>query len=623
MRNILAITARELQERRLVFLAAFLGGIVTVLVSYFRSFGMGKEDSLVVGSLIMVTVFSLGTGMLGGGSMMARDLVERRMSFYLARPVSMLEIWGGKMLAAVLLALVSATIVVIPIALAGGMPLLAALRRSGDVGDVLRLSTLGAIAAVALGHYLSITARSRSTWVALDLAAPLLLAIPIALVVRWFDRGIATQLIKGSAIAMAAAFVLLLWISSAVGLSRGRAELREVHKRTSIVLWGGMTVVVAAFLAFGTWVRSAGPEDIRALYSVDPSPSGDGVIISGRMRGRADYFATFYIDAEGRSERIVPSNQGEYSADGRVAVVCEGEARPSPRGDNCDAVHVLRFDGESISTARTTISFRGSVSRALSPDGSLMAAINDNTFTVWDLAREQMILSARMPATLNLSVRRFGFIDDTTIRFLGKPDIEGQEHVEIHDFDLSKKAWRPVSSVPREGDIGLIPSYSMATYLLGSINGLTLYDSATGTALLSVPGATPRSGWGVFLHDDRVLLYDRPAGRLHLYTQRGDLVREIAVPGNSRLTWPSEPSPGWIALSEWEMGQEKPWKRLWLVNLETGETIKKESDLRAVGRWPGPSVEPGSFASRLFITPDDQLVYFDPLSGEQRPVPNV
>ncbi|HUP64136.1 MAG TPA: hypothetical protein VM557_02495 [Thermoanaerobaculia bacterium] len=614
MRHILAITARELQERRLVFLAAFLAGVVTVLVAYFRSFGMGKEDSLVVGSLIMIAVFSLGTGMLGGASMLARDLVERRMSFYLARPVSMMEIWGGKMLAAVLMALLSAAIVVIPIALVGGKPLLAALRRSGDVGGVLLLSTLGAIVAVALGHYLSITLRSRSTWVALDLAAPLVLAIPIALVVHWFDRGIAIKLIMGSATALAAAFILLLWISSAVGLSRGRAELREVHKRTSIVLWGGMAVVVAMFLAFGAWVRSAGPEDIRGLYSVDPTPSGDGVIISGKMRGRADYFATFYINAEGRSERIVPSSQTKYSADGRVAVVCER--------DNCDAVQVLRFDGNGVSTKSTTISFRGRVNRVLSPDGSLMAAINENTFTVWDLAREQMIVSTRMPMT-NVGVRRLGFVDDTTIRFIATGDVDAREHVQVHEFHLDDKSWRLASSVLREGDGGVIPSNSLATYLLTSGNGRSLHDSATGTALLTLSGATAAKGWGAFLHDDRVLFYDRTAGRLRLYTQRGDLVREIVVPTNGRLSWPGEPSPGWVALSEWEMGQDQPWKRLWLVNLETGEAIKKDSDLRAVGRWSGPSVEPGSFSSKLFVTPDHRLVYFDPFSGERRPVPNV
>ncbi|HUP64137.1 MAG TPA: hypothetical protein VM557_02500 [Thermoanaerobaculia bacterium] len=623
MRHILAITARELQERRLVFLAAFLAGVVTILVAYFRSFGMGREDSLIVGAFSMIAVFSIGVGLLGGASMMARDLVERRMSFYLARPVSMMEIWGGKMLAALVLALLSATIVVIPIVLVGGRPLLAGLQRE-DVGGVVSLSALGAVAAVALGHYLSITARSRSTWVALDLVAPLLLAIPIAMVVRWFAGGSAVKLIGGSAVALVTAFVLLLWISSAVGLARGRAELREVHKRTSILLWGGMAIVVASFLAFGGWVRSAGPEDIRSFYSVDPSPSGDGVVVSGRMRGRADYFSTFYLTADGRSERITPSSETIYSADGRVAVVCErgGALLPSVFAERgCDAVEVLRFDGNGVSSRRTTISFRDDNTKVLSPNGSLMAAISNNTFTVWNLAREQMMASARMPAALG--VRRLGFMDETTIRFIGTANVEGQNHVEVHEFDLSEKAWRTVSSVLRDGESSIMSSHSLATYFINASNGRSLHDSATGNVLLTIPGATRRTGWAVFLHDDRVLLYDRPAGRLYLYAQRGELIREIVVPANSRLTWPSEPSPGWLALSEWEMGEDEPWKRLWLVNLETGESIKKESDLRALIGWSGPSEKPGSFGSRLFITPDDRLVYFDPFSGERRPVPNV
>ena len=613
MRHILAITARDLQERRLVFLAAFLAGVVTILVAYFRSFGMGREDSLIVGALSMIAVFSIGVGLLGGASMMARDLVERRMSFYLARPVSMIDIWGGKMLAALLLALLSSVIVVIPIALVGGRPFLAALQKSEDWQSVVFLSALGAVAAVALGHYFSITARSRSTWVALDLVAPLLLAVPIAMVVRWFARGVAVWLIAGSAVTLTATFVLLLWISSAVGLARGRAELREVHKRTSIVLWGGMAVVVAAFLAFGAWVRNAGPEDIRRFYSVDPSPSGDGVIVSGQMRGRADYFATFYLNADGRAERITPSSDIVYSANGRVAVVCER--------DECDPVEVLRFDGNGVSSKRTTISFRDNNSKALSPDGSLMAAIHDNTFTVWDLAQEQMIVSSRMPSA-QIGVRRLGFIDDTTIRFIAIGDIDGREHVQVHEFQLSDKSWRLASSVESHHDSGLMTSHSMATYLLTGNDGRRLYDSATGTALLTLPRRAEGGGWHVFLHDDRVLFYDRATGRLHLYTQRGDLVREIAVPTKSRLTRPSEPSPGWIALSEWE-GPDEPRKRLWLVNLETGESIKKDSDLRALTGWSGPSEKPGSFGSRLFLTPDDRLVYFDPFSGTRRPVPNT
>jgi ABC-type transport system involved in multi-copper enzyme maturation permease subunit len=121
MRELLWITERELRERRLVLVGAFLIGLLTLATPLLPRLRSEKPLYLInTGATIMGVAISVAVAILAGASAIGRDLAERRLGFYFSKPLGSMSIWGGKMLGALLLAVVSGLLVVLPATLLGG-----------------------------------------------------------------------------------------------------------------------------------------------------------------------------------------------------------------------------------------------------------------------------------------------------------------------------------------------------------------------------------------------------------------------------------------------------------------------------------------------------------------------
>ena len=73
-------------------------------------------------ALGLALIVSLVLAMALGGSVIARDLGERRLGFYFARPISGGAIWAGKLAAAAVLAVGAGVLVLLPASLFSGLP---------------------------------------------------------------------------------------------------------------------------------------------------------------------------------------------------------------------------------------------------------------------------------------------------------------------------------------------------------------------------------------------------------------------------------------------------------------------------------------------------------------------
>src|SRR4051812_36820470 len=176
MRGFLAIFEREIVERRLLAVAALALGLIPPMVPLLPGMPSASPAELRSGvALSLALVLSFVFALLLGGSVIVRDLVEHRLGFYFARPLTGGAIWAGKLAAAAVLAAGAGLLVLLPPPLLGGVP-----DPSGSWGATWVALSRPEIAAVWLGALLLIVAvshaagvifRSRSPWLLVDLAA--------------------------------------------------------------------------------------------------------------------------------------------------------------------------------------------------------------------------------------------------------------------------------------------------------------------------------------------------------------------------------------------------------------------------------------------------------------------
>ena len=99
MRKLLAVAAREMRERWLLFPASFALGFNPLVLP---AFGVDRRVMPEVGLMTSV-LLGAGAAVVMGSTMLARDVANGRLGFLFSRPVSWPAIWGGKWLAALVL----------------------------------------------------------------------------------------------------------------------------------------------------------------------------------------------------------------------------------------------------------------------------------------------------------------------------------------------------------------------------------------------------------------------------------------------------------------------------------------------------------------------------------------
>lgn len=630
MKGMLAVLGRELAEWRLLFLVALVAGLIPLAVPWLPHPGGLEPDEMRDGTALgLALIASAVLALVLGASVLARDLSERRLGFYFARPLSGAAIWAGKMLGAAVLTLGTGVLVLLPTLLVGGN--IAPAGRFGvsetaidNLAACLQL-VLGALLLLVTAHAVSVMVRSRSPWLALDLAA-----LAVVAAVLWSCR----RILRSEAAYFASNLVLTAfvgWVLVAAAVAglvqvvRGRTDLRRGHRLLSLTLWSLLGAAALGSFGYTRWVLGATPRDLVDLVSVLPAPSGNWIAVSGEAAGRLGYTPSFLLDlGSGRFVKIDGTLQPfmhsplVYSEDGSRAVWLSRSS-----GEE-SALSFLDLRRPGAVPVRTSISYRRTLrSLTLSPDGHRVAARWGDRLTVDDLQTGRLLVSMTLPLDNDFSERPL-FTDSGHLQIFQSSEIEERGQSPVWrltrlDLDIATRRITPGTelNIPgRKGGWHLSPDGTHV--LLSRFSETQLADLRTGRIL---PLPAPKDLFATkFFADGRFTVTGKEGRRLvlYLFSPDGAELLRVPLPG-SRILVGGQPAPGLLAVATSDSASyqdRKAWTS-WLIDLRTGRARLLERGLLPTTMGPR---EPGSLPSRMFYRAQGDLLLLDPATGQLRTV---
>ena len=611
LRGLMAIAAREVSER-----VALLGLAVVVAGVPFIGPWIGIGDRPLLGVLLGV-VMVCAAAVLTGSSVIASDLAEGRLGFFFSRPVPWWSIWGGKMLAAIVLTFLAGAIVLGPSALAGdwGLP---------PGGWWLRVLVPGLIAVIGTVNVLAVGYRARSLWFAADLA---MTGGLVWIVVRtsrglmtWGVWAISYDFITTALWVLAAAVT----VAGAAQVARGRADITRSHRVMSIALWAVLTPVALGYAAWGTWVQRMGPADVRSVLSAWSAPKGPWIVITGHARWpRPESLSAALLvnTSTGRFLRLghaFSPLRPAFSADATVAAWIADPLGTTPRL----AVANLATREPILSDVPLPVPRASLLGFALSPDGRYAAVAQPTLATVFALG------SAQTAATAPLTRDRFtGIAFDAQDRaHLLNPlyDARSPGRVELVVLDPATRTATTTGSLDTRGN----PS---ETWALGAATvavvhrpdlrpSLTLHDGTTGTLIGTL---VPEGGAGrifaTFLRDGRLAVVTSGRGvTLRLFSAQGIEAWSLEVAPVYSFPRATEAAPGVLAVELSSHGRGTQSDTV-LVDANAGRVIRSETGLRPAAAswfwWRAPALpDDGS----LFIHDGGALVRLNAATGARQ-----
>jgi ABC-type transport system involved in multi-copper enzyme maturation permease subunit len=615
--NTLVIARRELAEKRFVFLTA--AGLLLVmpllsLVHGATEWGSGAFIATVGG--VAAIGYTLSLAILLGASVIGRDLSDKRLSFYFAKPVSASSIWFGKVLASLILMVACFLVLMAPVFLLA----LDAWRSSWNVnlGAMTALVALLSVALFVGSHVISTMARSRSARIVLDgILAFAACAIATLLVRRIYSHD-AIDLAIGLAIGMAVATIVALLFSGAWQLERGRADRQRNHIELSKFVWTSVAIVLALGAAFVAWVTLATPRSLTGFRQAVQATNGPWLFVEGGASLRPGYRAKFLVDSnDGTWYRYRPAGQyrlrAAFTADGRHAAYFADAPRTASRLQ----LYTLDLEGkpEPVDTGITVSPRAGTL--VLSDDGSRAAMVEDQTVRVVDLATKRTIGAARIPVA---NTHMF-FVSNDLLRIYSTAYDGGgaaqRATLRIFEFDAVRHALRETTAAPLVAHtIRATVSADGTTMLLGMHEGadggpsggarLVLADARTGQPSITIPVARRVEIFGAGLLDgNRIAYVSREAdghGLLHVT----GIANPIDLGPLQHGQVLGEPAPGKLVVAAVISGDDGPRRvsESLLVDLARGAVERRETNAgMSLGTF-------GAIDPRVARRIDPQFVFF-------------
>lgn len=560
-----AVVGRELFEWRWLLAAAPLLGLfahLAPLLPGLRHHGNQAIEEAAL--LVFLFLFGIGSAMVLGSSLVARDLAEGRLGFYLARPIPTPTLWLGKLLAGLGLLLLILFGLLLPTLLIDGPTLLAEKIGGGDPGGQPPFSALGeatalqfldyllpanpawlqllqfgaAILLILLGvHALATVLRDRGPWLAFDFAA----LLGVLVLLRGAHAEMLGHQLYGPMVmaerALLFGSVVALALALGVQLEWGRTDVGRGRRVLSLVAWGGL---LACALLVRVYAHSASHPEIEDLETLDAgllSPDGRWLLATGPMHGRSGALGTFLLDletppgADGLPEGhylggLAPSTAAAAFSDDsrrlawsqcRTLVPTDCELRfaeledPSP---------VLSAPPRKPTVAIPIDYFYTHLD--LSPDGSRVGLARNHRFDAYELESGRLLGS--VPGQY---VRWAHFVDRDTARIYRESEdsdpepgssseaglFEGAtyEAVELH---VPSRRATVVSRVPAayvDGPSNLSPDGQRALAFSLAPRRYLLLDPRSGEVVVDLmdhlgPPSRNRFLFGRFLHDGRLVV---------------------------------------------------------------------------------------------------------------------
>jgi hypothetical protein len=562
---------------------------------------------------LLGVVMILAAAVLTGSSVIARDLAEGRLGFFLSRPLPWWSIWGGKMLAALVLTFAAGVIVLGPSAFDRDWRLPAG-------GWWVTIVAPGLFALIGIANALAIAYRGRSAWFALDLALAAALGWAVVHTSRtlmdWGAFSFEPSLPSAALWLLAAAVT----IAGAAQVAEGRGDIRRGHRVLSIVVWSLLTPAVLAYAAWGTWVGRFGPADFRKVVSAWPSPKGSWIVAAGRTRWpRPENFTpSVLMDASGQRFLRVGAGFAErgpvFSGDARRAVWVTGAWTDSPRlmTANLDSNH------PSVSRVPLPVPPGSVISVALSADGENVAIVQAHQATVFKLGSAQALASAPVRAYW---WRPIVFTSDGRAHVLSELS-DGTLDVVVLDPTTRKATTTGHISTrgypferwgPDAAHVAVVHSQMRRP-------SLTLHDGSTGGLIATLVPEGRAGGIEVtFLRDGRLAV---------LEYGRGVVLRVFSTAGAESLSLGITPTFGFAQVAEVAPGVlavELPSSRVGagadsvLVDLSAGRVMRREHGVRpAASSWFARGAQEVPDAGALFIDDGGALVRLDIATGARQ-----
>ena len=592
-------------------------------------------------ALSLALILSFVLALLLGGSVIARDLAERRLGFYFARPLPGGAIWAGKLAAAAALAAGAGLLVLLPTSLVGGVP-----DPSGSWGTgwmalsrpEIAAAWLGALVlVVAISHAAGVIFRSRSPWLLLDLAALGVTAATVwtclkvlardgANIAGWGRFGpVSAQgltLLQYVEVVVASAVLLATAAAGAAQVIRGRTDLRRGHRALSLVLWSALLPASLVLAGYTRWFETPAPEDLVSVHGVVPSPAGSWIALYGQAGHRRGSRPGFLFDVgSGRFVRAgfgIPSldrpSLVSFSADGGRAFWLEASAGDA-LGFYQRELELLSLDlrRRGASPQPTRVVVQGMPSAfALSPDGRLAAVVQHDRLTVTEIGSSRLLASAPVADRYHeRAVLAFSGPGRVRLYHLDSywAPLAAHSHpttLSISELEVATGRLTATGQVKETttSNLSWILSPSADRGLLRTQNALQLRDGATGALVATLGGEGAR---GSFLPDGRVALLERSAAGSYLRildAGSGAEIRRFAFPGIRTVLVADQPAPDRVRAVTRGPAGTAPWQ-LWTLHLSTGQAL------------PGPQLALTSLpfeGSRPWPSRRgrDGIVWFDP-----------
>lgn len=520
MSTALAIAGRELRDKTRIFAAAAILALVpfaAALLPSARAWGRPMVIAL-AGGLLSIA-FALGMAVVLGATAIGRELSDRRLSFYFAKPVSPASIWIGKALASIATTLVVWAIVAVPALLVTRATWNATWMLTQ--GELVRDVVIAVVVLFLVSHYLSTIIRSRSALLAVDVALLAGTAFALMLLARPLLLGSAIGLLRNLMVAVAVAVTLVLALVPIVQLAQGRTDVRRNHLALSRAFWPAVAVVLLLAAGFVGWVVSAGPSDLHKMY---PLTTGSRwYLVAGEAKNRADYSVAFLVDSQtGDWKRLSlsPYTGVTFSRDGRsVAWSAPTGLRPNdPR-----EIELMVWNPDTEAKPRATGLRVALWTNVLSHDGKRIASVENGVISVHDLERGALLASAR--GLREVVAHEMMFVRPDLVR-IWQHD-EGRGGIDIFELDVTRKTMTKTGRV--EGRITPFQALSAnadGSRLLLTHSGMVI-DGRTGAELFRLP-QPQRPRMTSMLSDGTVVVPER--GRLRIYAPDGRPTADLALP---------------------------------------------------------------------------------------------
>lgn len=520
MNAILIIAARELRERKRLFAFAAGMALIPFAVAMLPSMSGNRQTAIATTGGGFGAVFVLGLSLALGITIITRDLADRRLSFYFAKPIGSAALWIGKVAASLVLIVTGGIMAIVPSVLASGKTWSAVWSTGG-----WPLAALAASSALALffgGHAVATMVRSRSILVGVDFALAVVAGAVAFVLLRPLLIAHSFELLAGFGAAMLAGILTAAAIAPVWQLSRGRTDAVRSHFAFSQAFWSGVTIVLVAGAAYTLWITSIAPADLTRVQYVEQAASGSHAFVAGLDSSRGEFPGLFLIDAaSGASDRlsIPPWWEIKFSRDGSVLAWMAPEQLMQIRELR---LSVRRLDRAGAETIETPLRYSTDAAFTLSDDGSRVAVRDNTTVSVHELPSGRTLA-----AVAGLDARSMAFIGRDRVRVIAGPrGRTGTDALTIHDIDVPRRR------VTRSGGLTVSSNYmgvSMSadgTRMLVR-HGATVMDAQTGRTIARLPLENVRAYSAAVLRDGRVVAAHE--GQFHLFDRDGNPLRQVPI----------------------------------------------------------------------------------------------